>query len=799
MTFKKVVIDNLRFLKLQIDKIFKKLPYRSLVLKFDTDVSFCVNGWIVLDDESLENVSISFIGNNERLATEDISFEVIEVAEDIKAYLHRSNNSNGKLYKIDARIVYESSIDLDVVLALTIDGKTKDISLGSASHNVGCGDIFKYSLCGSHVIHSRDNEPCVISFNNKSADCSSRMVDIILPIYNGYEYFEALFSSIVRTKCKYHLFIINDCSPDARVKDFLEEYKRNEEVTLIQNDENLGFVKSVNKGLEMTSNDVVLLNSDTELPDGWLERLMCPIWTNEKIASVTPFTNSGTICSFPKFCENNTILCNLSVGEIDSHFKKLKPKGYIVPTGVGFCMAMSRRAIKDVGFLDTKTFGKGFGEENDWCQRAICKGYENIHLNNLFVYHKHGGSFDEEDKRQLSRENTIKLLDKHPDYNNEVSFYIMSDPAYFDRLDSLWSILNESPNITYNLVIGNSFGGGGGAFIKTRIDEMVANNEVVVTFEYVSKTNLYCATVIFNDIIYECYFVDVNSAFDRFKNPKKIIINGLQCFSNLPLLLSKLIAIKNLYNTELVFYVHDYHCLCLWYNLTGIFDEYCGLPDRKICEKCFNINPDYQMTGICDIEEYRCLWSDFLTTCDDVVCFSNSSKDILKSVYSGLSSIIIKPHKDSYIQIENHGRKADVFTIGVMGVINEVKGFKKLEALVHYIDKKEIDARVVLIGYMYGEIHSNRFVETGAYTKDNLSSVIAEYPVDVFFFPSVCPETFSFVTSEIISINSPVVCFDLGAQAERISCYEKGEVIPLNSSPKEIFNALYNLAGELDN
>lgn len=87
--------------------------------------------------------------------------------------------------------------------------------------------------------------------------------------------------------------------------------------------------------------------------------------------------------------------------EIDDEFRMIRPQYPAMPTGVGFCMGMNLKAIQEVGLLDEENFGKGYGEENDWCQRAIAAGYENVHVDNLFVYHKHGGSFPSEEKQRL--------------------------------------------------------------------------------------------------------------------------------------------------------------------------------------------------------------------------------------------------------------------------------------------------------------------------------------------------------------------------------------------------------------
>ena len=150
-----------------------------------------------------------------------------------------------------------------------------------------------------------DNSPSLVSFDVKNP------IDIIIPIYNGYDYLAPLFHSVKKnTSLPFRLIIVNDCSPDVRIMQFIEEFLQNNsdlDTVFINNEQNLGFVKSVNKAVSVLNNHFVLLNTDTEVPSGWLERLMYPIFKMDNIASTTPFTNAGTICSFPNYLEDNSI------------------------------------------------------------------------------------------------------------------------------------------------------------------------------------------------------------------------------------------------------------------------------------------------------------------------------------------------------------------------------------------------------------------------------------------------------------------------------------------------------------
>ncbi len=258
---------------------------------------------------------------------------------------------------------------------------------------------------------------------------TSNPIDILIPVYNGLNFLKTLLHSIIKnTYIPYRLLIADDNSPNREILPFLKNFQKihkNINLEIFQNRKNLGFIKTVNKLVNLTNNHFVILNTDTEVPSNWLERLIFPIVHMEKVASATPFTNSGLFCSFPEYLKDNPLPENLNVEQIDNIFKLVNfQKTYIeMPTGVGFCMAINKNVVDKIGFFD-ETFGKGYGEENDWCQRAIESGYKNIHVTNLFVYHKHGGSFPKKEKNRLIDENSIKLLKKFPSFSVQMQVFI---------------------------------------------------------------------------------------------------------------------------------------------------------------------------------------------------------------------------------------------------------------------------------------------------------------------------------------------------------------------------------------
>ena len=154
----------------------------------------------------------------------------------------------------------------------------------------------------------------------------SQEVDVIVPIYNGYEYLKNLFQDLPKAGMKCRFILVDDKSPDERVHELEQEFADSHPGTVVlKNPQNYGFVKSVNQGLSVSKNHVALVNTDTELPKDWLKRLMAPILADEMVASSTPYTNSATIFSFPNFCYNNPIYRGKDVDTLDS----MQPQKYM--------------------------------------------------------------------------------------------------------------------------------------------------------------------------------------------------------------------------------------------------------------------------------------------------------------------------------------------------------------------------------------------------------------------------------------------------------------------------------------
>ena len=619
-------------------------------------------------------------------------------------------------------------------------------------------------------------------------------VDVIVPVYNGLEYFDALFSGIEKTKVPYRLIIVNDKSPDPEVGNYLEKYAaEHDNVVLLNNETNMGFLPSVNRGLKMAENHVALVNTDVEVPEEWLERLMLPIFAKENIATTTPFTTCGTICSFPDFCRDNKLFEGMPLWEIDDEFRMIRPQYPAMPTGVGFCMGMNLKAIQEVGLLDEENFGKGYGEENDWCQRAIAAGYENVHVDNLFVYHKHGGSFPSEEKQRLLKEHSEALLRKHPDYNKDTADYCRRDPLRPVRLYVEMKLLNRKLDVPTIVAFDHDLGGGATAYLVEKRRLALREGYRFVTIRYNIVSNRFYFTYQYKQYEMEFFANDLETALGELMRVDEIWINELVTYQNIYGTLERILRLKREQGAKLLMLLHDFFALCPAVNLIDAEGKYCGVPSCEVCDKCIPDNRSNACTEYGTGTLWRTKFREFLSNCDEIRAFSDDTARLFKRAYPDVYNLHVIPHAPHYLPaVKKNKKTTETFNIGLIGVLCYKKGLEVVKALAGYIEENELNIRLRLIGTSDEEIESPIFSQTGRYTREEIPRLTLEQDIDMFLIPSVWPETFSYTTSEIISMGFPVAVLPVGAPVERVKRYAKGLVLK-DEKPENIVEEMISL------
>ncbi len=615
-------------------------------------------------------------------------------------------------------------------------------------------------------------------------------VSIVLPVYNAFDLLpEALARIEANTDLPWHLTVIEDCSSDARVRPWLQDWCRTraDRVTLIENESNLGFIASVNRGLSEVrgrAQPVILLNSDAFVPKGWASRLVAPMLRDPKIASVTPMSNDATIFSVPLIAGSSQIRPG-SADRIDALAARFSPETVCTPapTGVGFCMAMSPEALRLVPKLDT-AFGRGYGEEVDWCQRVAQAGMKNTGIGTLFVEHRGGQSFGQEHKRAAIEAAGQIITARYPHYDADVQGFIRRDPLWQPRFVLALGWAASQSDDPLHVYLAHSMGGGAESWLRRRITERASAEQATVVIRIGGAERfsvelhlpggpvtciapgpdelraLFCHIEPLH-VVYSCGVGD----------PDPVALPGL---------LTDLAAQAGS-SLEVLF--HDYLPISPSFNLLDGDSTWRGLPDPQNPDPVHSsLRPDGSRIGL---EAWREAWGVLIARADMITVFSNSSRSIVTQCWPGAAGRIRltpgqMPHAIPRIQpaLPAPGQKP---SLAVLGSIGEEKGARILSKLSFALEGRSDGPGLVIIGEF-----DRRFtlapstVVTGRYDIRDLAILMQRHRVLTWLMPSVCPETFSFTTHEMIATGLPVISFDIGAQGEAVAAADNGHIVPVD-------------------
>ena len=600
-----------------------------------------------------------------------------------------------------------------------------------------------------------------------SSALSSPTVDIVIPVYKNLDITSRCIESVLSasSKIRYCLIVVNDASPEPEVTLYLANLAGANKIILIENKENKGFVQSVNIGMQQhLQRDVVLLNSDTIVANDWLDRLYQCAHKESNIATVTPFSNNATICSYPKSCEENTLPAEYSLSELDSFFASCNSGEYMdIPTAVGFCMFIKRDCLSQIGYFDEKRFGKGYGEENEFCLRAIKRGWRNVIACDVFVYHEGSVSFGASKSERIeAAQKTLQKL--YPRYNALVHKFIVQDKLLPFRHRVDLRRLGYSKLASYLFIMHE----GGGGVLK-HVQDLIKHFDSQINFlilipEENYRIKLYWA----NNGESFCLYFNFKEIFLIIELLKNIRINRVHIhhIAGWKDSLTDLIAALALpYDVT----IHDYYHFCPQITVTTKQGHYCGLPELAACQKC--VNDRWETRGI-DVADWRKKNQTLLEKAARVFVPDASVLSIFNRYFDKIN-FILAPHleKDSLNQAPylRPCLPEEPLKILILGALSQIKGADVVDQCAQFARKNAQPLEFHLLGFVYHKLQKNdRLRIHGKYEEKDLQKLIKDVNPHLAWFPSLCPETYSYTLSACLAAQLPVVSTDLGAQAERI-------------------------------
>lgn len=610
------------------------------------------------------------------------------------------------------------------------------------------------------------------------ANISNATIDVIVPAYRGRtETLNCIYSVLTSENAHpFELIVINDNSPEQELVTDLERIASEGLFTLINNIKNLGFVKTANQGMQLHSDrDIVLLNSDTEVYNNWLDRLADAAHRDDKTSTVTPLSNNATICSYPRSLHDNPYPLETPYAELDQLTAQVNQNVEIeVPTGVGFCMYIKRTCINEIGLFNEEAFGRGYGEENDFCQRAIENGWRNIIAADVFVRHWGGSSFQGEKAKRVR--DALKTMDRHhPNFQRDVHEFIRVDPVKLcrQRLDrARLKRLKKEKNI---LIVCHNRGGGTERHVSEDIKSLTelgygvfimrpivgSSQSVTISFERArSFPNL---------PIFELTQTTELAEFLNDLDINEIHTHSLVDFcEDAPEHIAKLVEHASLYWEV---NIHDYKVICPRINLADQSGFYCGEPSQKVCNKCLvNHGSEFKETNI---SAWRKRHYIILNKANKILVPDIDVTHRLNRYFPNLH-FEVSPHEDNDIDLssshvpEKSGKEK--IRVAVIGAISKIKGYNVLLACAKEANKHKLPIEFVVMGYTLNDRPLTQVgVEiTGKYVDMDAVKVLDSIDADIVWLPSTWPETYSYTLSIALKSGHPVAAFDIGAISSRL-------------------------------
>jgi glycosyltransferase involved in cell wall biosynthesis len=339
----------------------------------------------------------------------------------------------------------------------------------------------------------------------------------------------------------------------------------------------------------------------------------------------------------------------------------------------------------------------------------------------------------------------------------------------------------------WSVVFDHNMGGGANQYRRTLVEERLAAGDSVLLCTYNLPTLDYRLQLSRPGAENETYRIASFEYLDPIlggKGVSELFVNSSVSFDE-PLLFAEWVTqMRTAHRAlRLTIAMHDYFAVCPSFVLLNADGRYCGIPDLSECAACLSRHTAsyVALSPPTAIGPWRAGWGRCLQTADEVRCFSDSTRGLLLRAYPGLDSSRIRviPHRVDYLPSRLPRLvHAAPLVIGIIGNISVQKGALVVREMLACLDREASEARIVVIGTLDQSVSSKRLRVTGPYRHEDLVDLIEANRINLFFFPSVCPETFSYVTEETIALQVPVVAFDLGAPGERLRDYEHARLCP---------------------
>jgi len=624
-------------------------------------------------------------------------------------------------------------------------------------------------------------------------------VSVIVPVYDGRDDTLACLRSVLATTDpgETEVIVVDDDSPDPALKADLARLAADGRITLLINPDNRGFPHSANRGLALRPDrDAVLLNADTEVYGDWLRRLRAAADAAPEIATVTPFSNNGSMMAYPS--SDAAPIDSARGARSDAAFRRLNAGRRLdLPTGAGFCLYIKRACLDEVGLFDEAAFGRGYGEENDFCLRAAAAGWRHLGAADVFVRHVGGRSFGAL-KSVLTAHNLKILYRRHRGYRREAARFLQTDAAAPVRRAVDEALLAAEPRPS-TLLLTLARGGGVEHHVARRTQALTAEGRRVIELRPAAAEAAggVCRLVVagedYDDLTYRlpAELDDLTGLLTRLGIGRVEIHHGVGLDRSAIKLATRLGAPYDVY-------IHDYSWICPRITLISGGADYCGEPDLSACEVCVATHGDL-IEEVITVADLRARTGTLMTGAARVIAPTDDVARRMRRYVPRLDPVV-SPWEGAPDALAPPRRAPEQgpVRVAVLGSIGQHKGYDRLLACARDARRRNLPLTFVVIGHTEDDaplFETGRVFVTGPYDEGEAADLLAREACDVALSASVWPETWCYTLTHLLRSGLPLVAFDLGAMAERLSAVPRATLLPLRTDAAGLNAALIAAAG----
>jgi GT2 family glycosyltransferase/glycosyltransferase involved in cell wall biosynthesis len=649
--------------------------------------------------------------------------------------------------------------------------------------------------------------------SNAAPQSQEIRLNIIIPVYGDVAATKTCIDSVLahRIAPLDRVILIDDASPDSGMAELLDGYGIQPNLFTLRNPRNLGFIKTVNRGLAFAgSGNVLLLNSDTVVFAGAFDELAAIAGSAEDIGTVTALSNDATIFSYP----GHDLVGDLADADWSTlaEVALVKNAGMAieVPTAHGFCMLIKNAVLQKIGHFDER-YGRGYCEENDFCARAADHGFRHVAAAGVLVQHRPSLSFKAE-KEPLLAANLARLATCYPEYFPALRAFERQDrlrPARW-ALDA-WRLEQARRRGTQFVLVISNYLGGGSAKAIADIEQAVGYGAAIKlslkcredgSIGLSAETPMFRARFAVSEI--DALFKLLDAAA-----PSHVLVHQLLGFAEA--------FVRRLQDWGMeqnqFYYVHDFYSLCPRVTFIDSVGDFCNVAKTSVCERCIAIGGAHEDSrlGLAPAP-HRALFARMLAKFSAVIAPSASAAGLLLRGFPDLRISVI-PHPETFVlpaaQVARRLEQAspavrqaeDAEEIVLFGALGHHKGARKLLDLAKRARMTHPGLSFRVIGYtsLDAELLAVGNVRiTGGYTTEMLPVLVAEARGALALFLHEWPETYSYTLSEALSHGFVPLVPDIGAPAGRVRAMQFGVVYPFPADAPEILRLIEDvLAGRV--